>query len=216
MGETLAKFLRLKSFLDVINAFFYRYSVKLEEEEWKFIFEELRKKSWTAKTVEDGKRICLQRGEGILSKQDDLEWRIDESESEHTEEEDREWRFIFNELKKKAQQANTVEKEREWNIIFNQLGKKYREEKTDKGIPSKQETEYDLKWSIEEFEYTESLLLWHIATHLCLQEESKKKTKEGKNTKADNQVPDNEKHKAICKLLSDYTRAMDTRAMRAS
>ncbi|GLU15501.1 hypothetical protein SLE2022_319830 [Rubroshorea leprosula] len=38
----------------------------LEDQEWRFIFDELTTKARGAETVEAGKRLCLQRGDGIL------------------------------------------------------------------------------------------------------------------------------------------------------
>lgn len=52
----------------------------------------------------------------------------------------------------------------------------------------------DLKWSVGEFQYSESLLLWHIATELCY----KYKVKSNTNNDTD------QSRKKICKLLSDY------------
>ncbi|GKV40256.1 hypothetical protein SLEP1_g47923 [Rubroshorea leprosula] len=91
----------------------------LEDQEWRFIFDELIRKAQEAETVEAGKRLCLQRGDGIL---DD-----------------------------------------DGNLI----------------------------WSIKELDYTESLLTWHIATEICFRVDQ-------------NTASDNTKYKAISKLLSDY------------
>ncbi|GLU15506.1 hypothetical protein SLE2022_319870 [Rubroshorea leprosula] len=91
----------------------------LEDQEWRFIFDELTRKARGAETVEAGKGLCLQRGDGIL---DDY---------------------------------------------------------------------VNLIWSIKELDYTESLLTWHIATEICFQVDQ-------------NTASDNAGYRAICKLLSDY------------
>jgi hypothetical protein len=51
---------------------------------------------------------------------------------------------------------------------------------------------FELKWSIVEYQYAESLLLWHLATELCYLQESEIESK----AEADS--------RKICKLLSDY------------
>ncbi|GMN53584.1 hypothetical protein TIFTF001_022717 [Ficus carica] len=58
-------------------------------------------------------------------------------------------------------------------------------------------TEIKLKWSIGEFQYTESLLLWHIATEICYlkMESSSSSSSSGEN------IASQRKH---CKILSDY------------
>ncbi|KAE7995547.1 hypothetical protein FH972_000328 [Carpinus fangiana] len=54
---------------------------------------------------------------------------------------------------------------------------------------------FKLKWSIVEYQYAESLLLWHLATELCyLQETEIKPRAEGPEANS----------RKICKLLSDY------------
>jgi hypothetical protein len=53
---------------------------------------------------------------------------------------------------------------------------------------------FKLKWSIVEYQYAESLLLWHLATELCYLQEIRIKSS------ADN----HEDRREICKLLSDY------------
>lgn len=49
----------------------------------------------------------------------------------------------------------------------------------------------ELKWSVGEFQYAESLLLWHIATELCYHDQDKSRSEDAKSRK-------------ICKLLSEY------------
>ncbi|GKU95905.1 hypothetical protein SLEP1_g9203 [Rubroshorea leprosula] len=130
----LAEALHLRSILEAINGMRHRFSKKFRKnQEWHFIFKELWKKSRTATTVEQGKKICLQRGDGILS----------ERENEH------------------------------------------------------------LKWSIQDFNYTESLLLWHIATELCYEDKAKLEICD-ENKAEDGPSSENIDYKAICKLLSDY------------
>ncbi|GKV49378.1 hypothetical protein SLEP1_g56132 [Rubroshorea leprosula] len=87
--------------------------------EWRFIFDELTTKAQEAKTVEDGKRICLQKGDGILDKNGNL------------------------------------------------------------------------FWSVKELDYTESLLTWHIATEVCFLGDR-------------DAASDNKDCRAISKGLSDY------------
>jgi hypothetical protein len=54
---------------------------------------------------------------------------------------------------------------------------------------------FKLKWSIVEYQYAESLLLWHLATELCYLQESEIKS---------SAVADDDNSRKICKLLSDY------------
>ncbi|GLT29178.1 hypothetical protein SLA2020_040590 [Shorea laevis] len=95
-------------------------------------------------------------------------------------EEDREWHFIFNELKRKAQDAETVE-----------MGKEICLKRGD-GILHSHENYKHLIWSVKDLDYTESLLTWHIATEFCFQYDDS------------NPVSDNMDYKVISKLLSDY------------
>ncbi|GLT37828.1 hypothetical protein SLA2020_121160 [Shorea laevis] len=82
----LAEALRLRSILEAINGMRHRSSEEFRKDrEWDFIFKELRKKSQTAKTVAEGKRICLQRGDGILSKCKNENVRRSNQDFEHTE-----------------------------------------------------------------------------------------------------------------------------------
>ncbi|KAH7521669.1 hypothetical protein FEM48_Zijuj07G0057500 [Ziziphus jujuba var. spinosa] len=84
--------------------------------------------------------------------------------------------FIFNELKRKSQTASTLtdaieacSQRGEWALL-----------RTSSYIK--------LKWSIGEFQYAESLLLWHLATELCYSTIKEKDSNE----------------RTICKHLSDY------------
>ncbi|PON49322.1 hypothetical protein PanWU01x14_230940 [Parasponia andersonii] len=52
----------------------------------------------------------------------------------------------------------------------------------------------ELKWSVREFQYAESLLVWHIATDLCYRHHDKSTLEDMESKKS----------KKICKLLSDY------------
>nr|XP_048335495.1 uncharacterized protein LOC107422203 [Ziziphus jujuba var. spinosa] len=88
--------------------------------------------------------------------------------------------FIFNELRVKSRAANNLSAAVEacaqrgiWALLQNS-------------------SSYNkLKWSILEFQYAESLLVWHIATEICyLSAESTKLPDDGS--------------KEICKVLSDY------------
>ncbi|GKU95893.1 hypothetical protein SLEP1_g9191 [Rubroshorea leprosula] len=130
----LAEALRLRSILEAINGMQHRSSKKFRKnEEWHFICSELMKKSWTAETVAQGKRISLQRGDGILSK----------CENEN------------------------------------------------------------LRQSIHDFEYTESLLMWHIATEFCDEDKAEVELCD-ENEAEDGPSSENIDYKSICKLLSDY------------
>ncbi|XP_030970833.1 uncharacterized protein LOC115991251 [Quercus lobata] len=53
---------------------------------------------------------------------------------------------------------------------------------------------FELKWSIEEYQYAESLLIWHMATEILYAQETKSSTG----------IDDNKSNRKICKLLSDY------------
>ena len=53
---------------------------------------------------------------------------------------------------------------------------------------------FKLKWSIEEYQYAESLLIWHMATEILYAQESKSSTG----------MDYNKSYRKICKLLSDY------------
>ncbi|GKV47198.1 hypothetical protein SLEP1_g54118 [Rubroshorea leprosula] len=50
----------------------------LQVQEWSFIFDELTRKAQAAETVEAGKRLCLQRGDGILGDYVNLIWSVKE------------------------------------------------------------------------------------------------------------------------------------------
>ena len=54
---------------------------------------------------------------------------------------------------------------------------------------------FKLKWSIGEYQYAESLLIWHMATEILYAQETKS------STGIDN---DNKSNRETCKLLSDY------------
>ena len=54
---------------------------------------------------------------------------------------------------------------------------------------------FELKWSIVEYQYAESLLLWHLATELCYLQETEIKPSDD---------DDHDDGRKICKLLSDY------------
>ncbi|GLT59623.1 hypothetical protein SLA2020_324310 [Shorea laevis] len=95
-------------------------------------------------------------------------------------EEDQEWHFIFEELKRKAQDAETVE-----------MGKQICLKRGD-GILHSHENYRHLIWSVRDLDYTESLLTWHTATEFCFQFEDS------------NPVSDNMDYRLISKVLSDY------------
>ncbi|GLU15483.1 hypothetical protein SLE2022_319690 [Rubroshorea leprosula] len=69
--------------------------------------------------------------------------------------EDKEWRFIFEELKRKAEPAKTAEEGKEICL------------KRGDGILESNEGYRHLIWSIKDLNYTESLLTWHLATEFC-------------------------------------------------
>ncbi|XP_062115445.1 uncharacterized protein LOC133829695 [Humulus lupulus] len=69
--------------------------------------------------------------------------------------------FIFNELKKKSQKASNL--------------KDAMEACSERGEAALLQNSYSyikLKWSIGEFQYAESLLIWHLATELCYDQTS--------------------------------------------
>lgn len=94
--------------------------------------------------------------------------------------------FIFNELKTKSENADNLKDAAE---ACSQRGSSalLRSRST-----TPQSTK--LKWSIEEFDYMESLLLWHLATEFCYQLDQEE----------DLLSSTQREHKKICKLVSDY------------
>uniref|UniRef100_A0A2N9IEZ9 DUF4220 domain-containing protein n=1 Tax=Fagus sylvatica TaxID=28930 RepID=A0A2N9IEZ9_FAGSY len=92
--------------------------------------------------------------------------------------------FIFYQLRCKSLTANNLRagmdaslKKGEWALL--------------------QTSSYDeLKWSIEDYQYAESLLIWHIATELCYQK-NKPSTHHSDSSSINH-------HRETCKLLSDY------------
>jgi hypothetical protein len=90
--------------------------------------------------------------------------------------------FIFEELRMKSRTANNLSaamyacsQRGDWALL-----------QTSRAIYFK------LKWSIVEYQYAESLLLWHLATELCYLQETEIKSKADADSRK------------ICKLLSDY------------
>ncbi|XP_059436848.1 uncharacterized protein LOC132169927 [Corylus avellana] len=90
--------------------------------------------------------------------------------------------FIFEELRMKSRTANNLRaamdacsQRGDWALLQNS-GAIY----------------FKVKWRIVEYQYAESLLLWHLATELCFLQETEIKSE------AD------AKSREICKLLSDY------------
>ncbi|PON46647.1 hypothetical protein TorRG33x02_325470, partial [Trema orientale] len=90
-------------------------------------------------------------------------------------------KFIFDDLRKKSESATTL---REAVEACQQRGDSAL-------LRSRLFASYiKLKWSISEFQYAESLLLWHIATEICCLDEK--------------QGDERRDHKWNCKILSDY------------
>ncbi|KAL5540742.1 hypothetical protein UlMin_044065 [Ulmus minor] len=91
-------------------------------------------------------------------------------------------KFIFEELKEKSNDAENLKEALE---ACSQRG--------DSALLKSSYTSYiKLKWSIGEFQYAESLLLWHLATDLiCYKEEKEAKS-------------DHKHQRENCKALSDY------------
>ncbi|KAF3451586.1 hypothetical protein FNV43_RR07681 [Rhamnella rubrinervis] len=96
--------------------------------------------------------------------------------------------FIFNELRWKSLRANNLRAGMEacsqrgiWALLQNS-------------------SSYNkLKWSVSEFQYAESLLVWHIATEICYQ-----KAKASSDSKTNFNGHGDGESKEICKMLSDY------------
>ncbi|XP_024022035.1 uncharacterized protein LOC21386747 [Morus notabilis] len=99
-------------------------------------------------------------------------------------------KFIFNELKDKSKDHG--ENPRDAREACLQKGESAL-------LRSSTRSYIQLKWSIGEFQYTESILLWHLATELCYHQENQ--TSNSTTTTTDRPVNDNEE---ICKLVSDY------------
>ncbi|XP_048329695.2 uncharacterized protein LOC112491635 [Ziziphus jujuba] len=95
--------------------------------------------------------------------------------------------FIFEELKNKSSNAKTLSEAME---KCSQRGD---------GALFGTSSYIKLKWSISEFQYGESLLLWHLATELCYQATEKKS-----NPEKDDQKKESRSSRTICKILSDY------------
>ncbi|XP_062116859.1 uncharacterized protein LOC133830804 [Humulus lupulus] len=91
-------------------------------------------------------------------------------------------KFIFDNLKEKSNKASTLRESTEACI---ERGGLALSQSTGKDFASY----IKLKWSISEFQYTESILLWHIATEIC--------NEEG-NSNSDR------KEKRKSKILSEY------------
>ncbi|KAL0012623.1 hypothetical protein SO802_007731 [Lithocarpus litseifolius] len=89
--------------------------------------------------------------------------------------------FIFTELSLKSRNANTI--------------REARDASSQRGNWALLQTSsyFKLKWSIGEYQYSESLLVWHMATELLYTQETESST--------DN---DNKSYRETCKLLSDY------------
>ncbi|KAL4628751.1 hypothetical protein ACB092_05G261900 [Castanea dentata] len=89
--------------------------------------------------------------------------------------------FIFNELRSKASNAKNI--------------KAARDASSQRGYWALLQTSscFDLKWSIGEYQYAESLLLWHMATELLYIEDTQLSIGNNSNT-----------NRETCKLLSDY------------
>ncbi|PON74236.1 hypothetical protein PanWU01x14_050680, partial [Parasponia andersonii] len=88
--------------------------------------------------------------------------------------------FIFNELKRKSSKAKTLNEAIE---ACQQRG--------DSALLRNSLSYAKLKWSVSEFQYGESLLVWHLATELCQHDPEDKSSYEGDG-------------KRISKLISDY------------
>ena len=89
--------------------------------------------------------------------------------------------FIFNELRSKASNAKNI--------------KAARDASSQRGYWALLQTSscFELKWSIGEYQYEESLLLWHMATELLYIEDTQLSIGN-----------DSQTNRETCKLLSDY------------
>ncbi|XP_023925671.1 uncharacterized protein LOC112037089 [Quercus suber] len=114
---------------------------------------------------------------GVVEKMTILHYSHSETVYENLEE------FIFEELRSKAKKASTISAARDassqrgdWALLqTSPLAHGY----------------CKLKWSIGEYQYAESLLIWHMATELLYIEDTKTST-------------GNDSDRETCKLLSDY------------
>ena len=88
--------------------------------------------------------------------------------------------FIFNELRRKSSEANTL------NAAIEAC-----QQRGDSALLQNSLSYAKLKWSVSEFQYGESLLVWHLATELC-QQHPEDKSSYG------------EDGKRVSKLISDY------------
>ncbi|GLT50409.1 hypothetical protein SLA2020_238960 [Shorea laevis] len=91
------------------------------------------------------------------------------------------WNFIFEQVKEKAKPAKTIEQ-----------GKEICQKRGD-GILDSHSNE-NLIWSVKDLDYMESLLTWHIATELCLEDQGHQSALS----------PGNSDFRTISKLLSNY------------
>ncbi|XP_048330670.2 uncharacterized protein LOC132799084 [Ziziphus jujuba] len=113
-------------------------------------------------------------------------------------------RFIFEELKKKSSETYSLSEAVE---KCSQRGD---------GAMFGSSSYIKLKWSISEFQYAESLLLWHLATELCYNDRKDRSSSEDKGLATDNGVGSDQKekeestnkndidNKRVTKMISDY------------
>ncbi|GLT87682.1 hypothetical protein SLE2022_057490 [Rubroshorea leprosula] len=111
--------------------------------------------------------------------------------------EDRDWRFIFYEVRQLDEYLNRKMADSNQIVLdASQVWRHSRERVLECFCDSKRQ---HITKIIEELDYTKSVLTWHIATELCfLREEAQTTTSET----GEHQSPTN--HRALCKMLSDY------------
>ncbi|GLT41610.1 hypothetical protein SLA2020_156610 [Shorea laevis] len=105
--------------------------------------------------------------------------------------EGQEWYFIQEEVKNLSTFSMADEVSRPTGLEASQTWRFYSKRALGSFINSK-----DIANILEELDYTKSVLTWHIATEICLQQQE-----------VDQQMSDfgdSSNHKEICKLLSDY------------
>ncbi|GKV51366.1 hypothetical protein SLEP1_g58033 [Rubroshorea leprosula] len=112
---------------------------------------------------------------------------------------------LFESIRRRIQcvSLKNFEEEQAWKFIFTMLREKDIGE-AGKEIfgPSRILTGHitDFAWTLDRFEYMESLLIWHIATEICYRRVCPDNSSSS-STSTSNECFD---HRKICKLISDY------------
>ncbi|GKU89880.1 hypothetical protein SLEP1_g3956 [Rubroshorea leprosula] len=112
---------------------------------------------------------------------------------------------LFETIRRRIQ-CGSLEKfveEQAWKLIFTTLQERYIGEAGEKILAqSRIFTGHftNFTWTLDRFEHTESLLIWHIATELCYRSGRPDNSSSSSSSKS-NACFD---HREICKLISDY------------